>query len=137
VIEQGLVLLIQGDPGVSAIAATGGYFAELPKDSAGEITAGLPSWTYAFVTDGSEYTLDGTEGPHYPRIQFDCYGNKAAECIALANAIHKVLSGYHGILNDADSTRVQGIFFENKIDFFDSTSRTPRRMIEYYVWFNA
>jgi uncharacterized protein DUF3168 len=131
VIEQGLVRLLQGNAGVAAIVGTkGGYFADLPKDAV------LPSWTYAFVSTIPEVTLAGAGKLARGRLQIDCYGT-SAQAIGLAAAINSLLNGFRGTLTDPDSTRVQGCFQSNAIDFFDSDSRTYRRMLEYQLWFGS
>jgi hypothetical protein len=130
-IEQGLVLLVQGDAGVSAIAAKGGFFASLPKDYT------LPTWTYQTISDVAGYLLTQPETVGERRVQIDCYGAKAADAIQLADAIDALLSGYRGTLTDPDATFVQGCFRDNMMDFFDPDTRTFRRMLDYKVWFNT
>jgi hypothetical protein len=127
-IELGVVLLVQGTAAVSAIAPTGGYFAQLPKDFT------LPSWTYQKVSDPANYVLSGAMTQGQLRMQIDCYGDTAADAILLAKAIDELLSGFRGTLPDPDSTFIQGCFRSNELDFFDVDSRTPRRMLEYQIW---
>ena len=128
-IEAGLVALVQGTAAVNAIAAVGGHLSEVPKDGV------LPTWTYVFISAPDSYTLAGEHGLIEARIQIDCYGNNGAECIRLARAIDRVLSGYSGILTDVDSTAVDSCFRSNLIDFFDTAARTYRRLLEYKLWF--
>ncbi len=66
-IEQGFVQLVQGTSAVNAIAATGGFLAELPKDQA------LPSWTYTTVADSADYVLAGPVDLGSWNVQVDCY----------------------------------------------------------------
>lgn len=124
-IEEGMVILVQGNAAVLAIAPVGGFLGSLPKDFA------LPSWSYIVVSDPVEYELGGPVNVSCTRIQIDCYGASGASAIALAAAIDAVLKGYHGTLNDPDATVVQGCFRTNKIDFFDDEARNYRRMLEY------
>ncbi len=130
-IEQGIVLLVQGDATVKAIAPTGGFFAQLPKDYT------LPSWTYQTVSDPAGYLLSQPETVGQRRLQIDCYGNTAADAILLAKAIDDLLSGYTGTLTDPDATHVLGCFRTNILDLFDIDSRTYRRMLEYLIWSNT
>lgn len=122
---------MQGTAAVAAIAASGGFLGTLPKDLA------LPSWTYLFVGGSAEYTLLGARGPRRRRLQVDCYGNTAAESIALEHAIDAVLSGFSGTLTDLDSIKVDSILMSAEpVDFgLDPDSRSYRRMIEYEVTF--
>ena len=130
-IEQGFVQLVQGTPAVKAIATTGGFLAELPKDQA------LPSWSYTTVADSAGYVLAGPVDLGSWNVQIDCYAGTREQAVLLAAAIDAVLNGYAGTLADPDHTVVQGIFRINKRDFFDDARRTYRRMLEYEVWSNG
>ena len=130
-IEQGFVQLVQGASAVQAIAATGGFLAELPKDQA------LPSWSYTTVADSADYVLAGPVDLGSWNVQIDCYAATREHAVLLAAAIDAVLNGYAGTLADPDQTVVQGIFRINKRDFFDDAPRTYRRMLEYEVWSNG
>jgi hypothetical protein len=127
VIEQGIVLLVQSSAEVSALAASGGYMSMLPKDME------LPSWTQQTVTEPGDYTLTGSSGLCNRLFQIDVYADDPDQCVDLARAIDRVLDGFRGVLNDADSTVVQGIFRENMTAIFDSASRSYRRILEYRV----
>jgi len=128
-IEQGLVLLVQASSEVAGIAPGGGFFAKAPKDQA------LPLWTFISASDTQPYTLSGATGLVTRRLQINCDGAAAADCIRLAKAIDDVLSGFSGILADPDSTPVHGCFRSNVIDFFDDPGRTYRRILEYELCF--
>ena len=130
-IEQGFVQLVQGTPAVKAIAATGGFLAELPKDHT------LPSWSYTTVADSADYVLAGPVDLGSWNVQIDCYAATREQAVLLAAAIDTVLNGYAGTLADPDHTVVQGVFRINKRDFFDDARRTYRRMLEYEVWSNS
>jgi hypothetical protein len=130
-IEQGLVLLVQGNTAVSAIAPAGGFLAQLPKDFP------LPSWTYEVVSDPTDYELQGPVSQSSTRFQFKCFGASGADAIRLAKAINIVLNGYHGTLTDADATVVHGCFKTNSIDFFDDNARNYIRILEYLICFDS
>jgi hypothetical protein len=128
-IEQGLVMLIQGTPAVVAISPAGGFLGTLPPNKP------LPSWTFATVSNPTDYTLQGAVGLGMGRYQIDCYGATGADAIRLAKAIDDVLSGFLGVLTDPDATPVQGCFRSNMLDFFDEEARDFRRMLEYEIWY--
>src|SRR5260370_36134168 len=111
-IEKGFVQLVQGTPAVKAIAATGGFLAELPKDHA------LPSWSYTMVADSADYVLAGPVDLGSWNIQVDCYAATREQAVLLAAAIDTVLNGDAGTLADPDHTGVQGIFRINQRAFF-------------------
>lgn len=128
-IEQGIVALVTASVDVTAIAPVGGFLAQLPENQP------LPSWSFSFVTELANYTLQGRDALTMRRLQIDCYGNTPTEAITLATAINRVLDGYRGALADPDATKVQGVFRSNLIDFFDDGARSFRRLLEYTVWF--
>jgi hypothetical protein len=128
-LESGIVKLVMGDPAVTAVALTGGFLLELPKDEP------LPSWCYRSISDQGDYGLRGEHGFVTRRLQIDCFGNAKADVLLLARAINKVLSGYKGTLADTDQTTVFGCFRSDLQDFFDDPGRTPRRMLEYEIQF--
>jgi hypothetical protein len=128
-IEQGLVRLVNASTAVTTICPAGGFFASLPKDQP------RPSWAYTIVSRVTDYSLAGRQQHTQIRLQLDVFGDDAADCINLANAIDAQINGFKGTLTDPDAMVVQGIFLADQIDFFDDTARTFRRMLEYEVHF--
>ena len=136
-IENGIVGLINADPGVLAALAggVGGFgFDELAKNLP------LPSWAFRFFGGHVIPTLGGV-GPksfRWRRMEIHCMGSSADNTLTLAGAIDNVLSGFSGMLPDASpgGTQVDSIIPSNSpIDFFDSAARSWRRVLEYQVWF--
>jgi hypothetical protein len=134
VIEQGIVMLVQQDPGVLTICSSGGFMSTLPKGFA------LPSWTYLTVGNTSEDDgLTTISTLNRRMLQIDVYGDPAAQgadVLALAQVIDDVLGGYAGVLPDPDQTLCQGCFQSNMQDFFDDANRGYRRMLEYEIWYS-
>ena len=128
-IEQGIVMLVQADPVVQSLCKFGGYWLSLSKDPC------LPSWCYSVISSSTERTLSAQLLLCLERWQIDVYSDDGGECMQLACAIDNVLNMYRGDLPDPDQTRVQGIFRSDITDFFDSTVRNYRRMLEYELHF--
>jgi hypothetical protein len=135
--EQGLVMLLQADPAVASVAASGGFgFGELPEGTA------LPAWCYAIITKKPEYTLAGRAGLIDILVQFDVFGqgdadftnSGKADCIRLAEGITAVLSGYRGALPDPDRTFIDSCFAEGERDETEPLSRRYRRILEFKFW---
>lgn len=128
--ENGFAAYVQADATVRGIAPVGGFATQVPKDQPS------PTWSYLVVSDVPEYTLAGPVSLSFRRVQVDCYGEDAEDCIRLAKAIDSVLSGYAGPLADTEQTNVQGCFRTSLLDFFDDAGRSYRRMLEYEIWFD-
>jgi hypothetical protein len=130
VIEQGIQMLVQADPAVRILCSVGGFYGSLPKDQA------RPSWSYKVISSSPmSRTLADQRQVLQERWQIDCFGDTAANAIALANAIDAVLYNYSGTLPDPDATPVQAIFWEALSDYFDDTPRSYRRCLEYELTF--
>ena len=137
-VEQGLVMLIQAGLAAQspAIVTPGGFFAQLEKDA---VSAASPmAWTYRSIDSDPTYVLEGQDGYTGWMVQIDCHGFAAANAIALARAIDKVLrGGYAGALPDPDHTTVAGIFRQNHfLDGFSDANRTFVRTLEYLINYN-
>src|SRR5277367_7060950 len=118
-------MLVQGDPEVHALCPSGGFYASLPKDPK------LPSWAYNVISSSRELTLSNQKLLTFERWQIDVFSNDGDTCIELAVAVDNVLDRYRGTLPDPDATAVQAIFRSDVTDFFDTTARNYRRMLEY------
>lgn len=141
-IEQGLYLLIQNTPAIKSICVQGGGYMDQLPPGWDEVT---PSWSWTRVSERPWYGLQFQPGLITLMYQIDCYGLGAtnitgtgpmgADCIALAYAIDKVLSGAGGglALPDPDQTKLDSVFRTDRKTFFDSAGRTYRVMLEYRV----
>ena len=105
----------------------------------------VASWTWTDVSELPFYSLQSGPGLTRLLFQIDCYGLGAtnlqgvspqgSDCITLAYAIDKVLSGFNGTLSDPESAKVDSIFRSDRKTWFDSAGRTYRVMLEYRVWY--
>jgi hypothetical protein len=129
VIEQGIVMLVANDAKVKSLCKSGGFWLSLPKDPT------YPSWCYSVISSVNERTLGHQKLLCFERWQIDVYSTDGGQCMTLACAIDDVLDHYVGILPDPDATLVQGAFRSDIIDFFDTTVRNYRRMLEYELHF--
>ncbi len=125
-IEQGLVMRINGDAGVLAIQKTPGGFSGVPKDDA------LPTWTYRWVSLKPQLGLQSPTGLTLDLVQIDVYAAQKADVITLSQAIKHALMGFQGALGDPDATRVDSIFLADQHDpEEDAASRSWRRVLEF------
>lgn len=133
--EEGFIKLILADTTVLTLTPSGGgFYVQLPKGT------GLPSWTYQVISDQSDTALNGETGLAMTRIQIDVFGDpngNGLDCLTLAKAIDNTISGLgNRTLDDEGPTYLSSISRSNKADFFDSSGRSFRRMLEYEVWSN-
>jgi hypothetical protein len=129
VIEQGIVMLVQNNASVKNLCKSGGYWLSLPKDPV------YPSWCYNVISSSTERTLEKQKLLCFERWQIDVFSNDGGQCMSLACAIDDALDHFSGLLPDPDQTLVQGVFRSDIIDFFDTTVRNYRRMLEYELHF--
>jgi hypothetical protein len=134
-IEQGIVQLILADATVASLSPNGGgFYVQLPKGQS------LPSWTWQLVSNQSETGLQGEHSLGMDRIQVDVYGDpnsNGVDCLTLAEAIDRSISGVGSLsLTAGEVTYLCCVIQSNTQDFFDSASRSFRRMLEYEVWSN-
>ena len=130
-IEHGFVEFVQGNTAVAAIAATGGYAGEVPKNWT------LPTWSYTTISNrGLARGLSTHPGLRCWHVQVDCYGSafaQGADAIALAEAISGLLDGYSGTL--PDGTQVDNAQWADSRSFFDAAGRTYRSMCEFEIFY--
>lgn len=124
-IEQGIVLLLNGTSAVTAIAPIGGFNSQLPPN------ATLPTWTFTVLPGPSDLTLSGPTSLTFAHCQVNCYGENATQSILLANAIDRVLDGYASTLPDPDDTIVQVMCRANRIPLFDDDARNYHTVLDY------
>lgn len=74
----------------------------------------------------------GALGLSGPRIQIDAFAPDYDDAIALAEAIRKRIDGYRGAM---DAVTVQGVFFANEREGYESESNLHFVSRDYFVWF--
>ena len=128
--------LVQANAAVQAIL--NGNIAGLMSQALPNSPA-YPTWVYSNISQTLNTTLQTFKGLRTMRWQTDSFGSPGAlgaDCIALANAITEVLNGFSGVLSDPDSTVVSSCFLIDVRDFFNTASRSYRRMAEFEVMFS-
>lgn len=129
---NGLVLLIQSRLG-SPPMAIGGFLAQLPKDYVADKSG--PAYTYKFISDIPQKTLNGSTGFAFARVQIDCFAADAGSMIALSKAIGLALVDYSGTLPDSDATFVDSCNRSDMMDFDPVAPSNYRRMLEFEIYY--
>lgn len=98
---EGIVGLLNSDPGVKASLGAGGIWANIAPDS-----PVIPYVVYTQVSRQANIVYGGVNPTTELRFQFACYGNPYIAVKKLANAVKAVLDGFQGQLADPDNTYV-------------------------------
>jgi hypothetical protein len=132
-VEEGLCNLIKTGIASAYPSLTGGFPSQLPPNF---ISSANPwSWTWRSIISEPLYLLAGQDSLTSWEVQLDCHGFTMNHAQGLARAIDGVLRGsWAGVLTDADSTRVTGIFrLPSFVDGFSDANRSYVRSLEYKV----
>ena len=78
-------------------------------------------------------TMQGTNALQSRLVQLDCWADNPKNLEGMVKAVHQVLNGYVGSLNDG--TYVQGCFPTSDIDLDDETLKQVGASIDFNVWF--
>ncbi len=89
-IEAGCYSFLTGVTALTAIVGTRIYPNSLPQNPV------FPALTYALVSAPHDHTLTDAAGIVRARIQFDAYGYKLSEAVAITEAIRLALQRYTG-----------------------------------------
>src|SRR5258707_13846243 len=144
-IEQGLLQLLSGNSGVTALIPNdvGGHpqihWLVAPK---GEKP---PYIVLSRVVTGDTYTMAGATGLRDGLFQVDCYTDTKAGISAgyylgrrISTAVRQVLESYRGNLPDTDATAVTAVFTEKDWDMpyeEGGGGFVFRALLEFRVWY--
>lgn len=101
--EEQIRAALLASSGVTALASTRVNFGSHPQGEA------LPGLVLNTVSDFSEHTLSGPDGPPEARVQIDCYAMTYGAAKQLSRAVRAALDGYSG-------GAIQGAFLSNARD---------------------
>lgn len=126
--------LLLSDAAVNALCAGRCYPVQLPQN----IRA--PSLVYLRVFEASDYHMLGDSGLQRILMQLDSWADKHDSSVALADAAHDALTGFHGrVVYSGDSPGsyidIHGIFQSNGRDLSDQTTQMFRMSRDYQVSF--
>lgn len=117
-------LLMQ--PEITARIGTRCYPMRLPQDVV------FPALTYQAISGSSPVSHEGGTGIAQKRIQFDCWGERYDDALALAGALRTALSG---VLTSMGGTPSVAGRIVNDLDVSEPEPSLWRRMIETALWY--
>lgn len=101
-----LIHFLLSFPGVANLVETRGYpYGRLPQKTDGQITAEMPAFTVASLSEGSHHAIDDSGRPALScfrpmRFQTDLYGQNGGDVHRLSEAIRTALDGFTGRMSD-------------------------------------
>lgn len=128
------MLVNQGLANASPPVAYGGGFLDQMQPP----NANYPFWVYRVISETPNTGLLFATGFRMRRIQIDVLGEPSpagngSDAISLAQAIDQILNGYAGNLPDPNSTFVSSCIQDDLSDQYDTSVRTPRRLLGYEI----
>jgi hypothetical protein len=98
------------------------------------------SIVYNRVSAVGDHHMQGASGLAMVRMQIDAWAELQDDADVLARAVKDVLDGYQGPMGDEGSppgpaVAVQGAFFDNQRDEFQSDIQMYRASADYLIWF--
>jgi hypothetical protein len=120
-LESNLYSLLSSDVNITAIVSARIYPVTLPQGAA------LPALTYSRISTTPEYTHDGAEGIARARVQIDCWAERHATALSLAQAVLGALVG---------ATDMGVSFFENEVDLYEPERGIYHRVLDMIVWYH-
>jgi hypothetical protein len=83
--------------------------------------------------------MAGPSGLMRPRVQIDCWAQKADDATALANSVKARLDGYrggwpYGSNSPQDEIEVRGVFLEGEREQYDDAMKLYGISRDYFIW---
>lgn len=95
--------------------------------------ADFPTIVLKFVSSQFITVFQGINATQARRVQFDVWAVTPRDADKVCDAIHAVLDGYKGVLNDG--TTVQGSFPVSDIDLMDEEAQLAGMAVDFNVWY--
>ena len=131
-IEEALILLLQGDTATAALIAKRIYPNVVPLNTL------MPAIAYQTVNGLPDYSHDGFSGLTQTYIQLTCEADDYATAKHLAQTVRKTLGGYlgkpGGTLGDVT---IEAAYISGDIDGYNETKLAPVVRLEVELWHDA
>ena len=114
--EEGLLALLAGNAGITAIAGESIFPGMLPEEPT------YPAVTCLRISTPEEHTLDGKPSLADPKFQIGCWARTYSQAKQLAAAVRALLDGFIGALG-AGGPACQGALIVDHRDYFESEPR--------------
>jgi hypothetical protein len=120
------------DPAIAATVGARIYPMVLPQ---GIVATSI---VYTRVSGVGDHTMQGASGLNQPRYQIDAWSGTLDGAFNLADAIKERLDGFAGTVtygDPAQSVVIQGAFFADEREDYDTGSKLYRVSRDYMIWF--
>jgi Protein of unknown function (DUF3168) len=125
-IRPALRTFLLADAPIAAVVATRVFPVVLPQGERGA------SIVCTRVSGMGDHTTLGPSGLARPRMQIDAWAATPDEAAALANLVKDRVDGYRGLMG---TVPVQGVFFADEREDYQSDIDMHRMSRDYIIWY--
>lgn len=124
-LEAGLYAHLIGHPGVSQITGSRVYPEKIPQN------AEMPALAYRLISTVDDEAHDRDPGLVAARFQLDVLAARAAEAIALRDALRPALKGFTGLMG---TVPVQAVHWLSQWSDYDEDLELYRQSMDIKIW---
>jgi hypothetical protein len=125
-IRPGLRSFLLADPLIAAMIVSRIFPVVLPQGQR------EPSIVYTRVSGLGDHTMQGASGLSRPRFQIDAWAVTQDDAAALASLVKDRIDGYRGLMG---AVPVQGVFFADEREDYQSDIDMHRMSRDYLIWY--
>ncbi|HUT68657.1 MAG TPA: DUF3168 domain-containing protein [Dehalococcoidales bacterium] len=127
-IEQALMTYLLAQSGITDLVSTRIHFVKAHQD------IDAPYLVLFKVSGPREHSHDGSSELAHPRFQFSAFATKYSDAKAVIAAVQAALQGYSGIMGGAGGVYVNGCFYEDENDFYETDTNLHHVSADYIFW---
>jgi len=127
-IEQALMTFLNAQSGITDLVSTRIYFRKAPQDVA------KPYLVLFKVSGIREHSHDGSSHLAHPRFQLSAFATTYSEAKEIIAAVQAALQAYSGTMGGDGGVYVNGCFYEDESDFFETETSLYHVSADYIIW---
>jgi hypothetical protein len=116
--------------GLTALVSTRIYFVKAPQDVTN------PYVVVSKISGVREHAHEGASGLAHPRFQCSVFATTYKEAKSIAVQIQTALQGHSGTIGGAGGVEVNGIFYDDEVDFWEEEHGLYHIAMDFRIWHN-
>jgi len=127
-IETALITFLKAESGITDLVSSRIHFVKAPQDIA------KPYLIIIKISSPRDHTHDGASGLAHPRFQFSAFATTYSEAKEIIAAVQAALQGYSGIMGGDGGVYVNGCFYDDENDFYETETNLYHVSADYILW---